>query len=80
MKRMSPPTGVQARPVATPGMLVRIAISLSKRGWPRIVGDLLRGEHDPVRAAVRDLDGDVAERLADLALQISNARLPAYIP
>ena len=36
MNRMSPPTGVQARPVATPGTLVRIAISLSKRGAPRI--------------------------------------------
>ena len=30
--RMSPPTGVHARPVATPGTLVRIAISFSKRG------------------------------------------------
>ena len=28
MKRMSPPTGVQARPVATPGTLVRSATSL----------------------------------------------------
>ena len=27
MKRMSPPTGVHARPVATPGTLVRIATS-----------------------------------------------------
>ncbi len=34
MNRMSPPTGVQARPVATPGTLVRIATSFSKRGWP----------------------------------------------
>ena len=41
MKRMSPPTGVQASPVATPGTLVRIAISLSNRGGPRIAGQLL---------------------------------------
>src|SRR6516164_1144565 len=34
--RISPPTGVQARPVATPGTLVRIATSPSKRGGPRI--------------------------------------------
>ena len=32
MNRMSPPTGVQARPVATPGTLVRIATSLSNCG------------------------------------------------
>ncbi len=37
MNRMSPPTGVQARPVATPGTLVRMAISFSKRTGPRIV-------------------------------------------
>ena len=34
MNRMSPPTGVQASPVATPGTLVRIATSSSKRGGP----------------------------------------------
>ena len=34
--RMSPPTGVQARPVATPGTLVRSATSLSNRRPPRI--------------------------------------------
>ena len=36
MKRMSPPTGVQARPVATPGLAVRMATSFSNRGAPRI--------------------------------------------
>jgi hypothetical protein len=35
-KRMSPPTGVQAIPVATPGTLVRDATSLSNLGGPRI--------------------------------------------
>ena len=34
--RMSPPVGVQASPVATPGTQVRIATSLSKRRGPRI--------------------------------------------
>ena len=34
MNRMSPPTGVHARPVATPGTLVRMATSFSKRGGP----------------------------------------------
>ena len=36
MKRMSPPNGVQARPVATPGDGARSAISASKRFGPRI--------------------------------------------
>ena len=36
MNRMSPPTGVQARPVATPGTLERMATSFSKRTGPRI--------------------------------------------
>ena len=35
MKRMSPPTGVQARPVATPGSLVRRLTSAVIRGRPR---------------------------------------------
>ena len=39
MNRMSPPTGVQASPVATPGMLVRMAsfaLELRRaRGWSR---------------------------------------------
>src|SRR5665647_2831227 len=34
MKRMSPPTGVQARPVATPGSLVRRLTSAVIRGRP----------------------------------------------
>ncbi len=36
MKRMSPPTGVQARPVATPGTEVRCAVSFSNLLCPRI--------------------------------------------
>ena len=36
MNRMSPPTGVQASPVATPGTLVRIATSSSNGGAPRM--------------------------------------------
>ena len=33
--KISPPTGVQAKPVATPGKLVRSAISLKNFFWPR---------------------------------------------
>ena len=36
IKRMSPPTGVQASPVATPGTLVLSATSSSKIGAPNI--------------------------------------------
>ncbi len=41
MNRMSPPTGVQASPVATPGMLVRIATSPSKRARPEDSGQIV---------------------------------------
>ena len=36
MKRISPPVGVQARPVATPGVPVRSATSRKYRGGPSI--------------------------------------------
>ncbi len=42
MKRMSPPTGVQASPVATPGSLVRSATSLTNLVGPRNSGDFAR--------------------------------------
>ena len=38
MKRMSPPTGVQARPVATPGSAVRSATSDMNFCGPRYSG------------------------------------------
>src|SRR3984893_91915 len=38
--------------------------------------DPLLGEHNPVRAAIGDLDGDVAESFADLAFQIANTCFP----
>ena len=37
MKRISPPKGVYASPVATPGTLVRCASSGSKRRGPRVL-------------------------------------------
>ena len=77
---MSPPTGVQASPVATPGTLVRMAISLSKRGWPRIVAISFVVSTTRLVLPSAICDGDVAERLADLALQIANCRPPLYIP
>ena len=35
MKRSSPPVGVQARPVATPGVDIRVLVSAVKRTGPR---------------------------------------------
>ena len=46
MNRMSPPTGVQASPVATPGTLVRIATSLSNFGAPRIGDEIVARDAD----------------------------------
>ncbi len=41
MNRMSPPTGVHASPVATPGTPVRIATSASNLRGPRIAGEIV---------------------------------------
>ena len=75
MKRMSPPTGVQASPVATPGTLVRIAISFSKRGWPSTAVRSFAAIDDPAGAAFGDLHRGVAQRLADFPLEIADAGL-----
>ena len=72
MNRMSPPTGVQARPVATPGKLVRIASSLSNfsgRECVQVVGV----DVHVLRAAFGDAHRDIAEHGADLALEIAHA-------
>ena len=66
MNRISPPTGVQASPVATPGTLVRIAISLSNFGAPRIGTRSSRVDADRPAVAFGDAHGGVAQRLADL--------------
>src|SRR3569833_339123 len=68
MNRISPPTGVQARPVATPGMAVRIALSASKRGAPRI------GAMSATSRSTR-----VAEHAADLALELTHAGLARVV-
>jgi hypothetical protein len=72
---MSPPTGVQASPVATPGNAGAHRDLAFEARLAEDLRDLLAPEHDPRRAAVGDLHGDVAQRLADLALQIANAGL-----
>ena len=77
--RMSPPAGVQASPVATPGTLVRSATSLSKRGAPR-----MRARSSAPIATLRGLprgDGHrgVAQHRADLALEAPHAGLARVV-
>ena len=73
--RMSPPTGVQARPVATPGTLVRIASSLSTLRAPRIAcrssGSIRTAAAVPsaIRTAtLRSTDADQALEVAHAGL------------
>ena len=73
MNRMSPPTGVQASPVATPGTLVRIATSLSNFGAPRIATTILARDADRAAAAFGNAHRGVAQHLADLAFEPAHA-------
>ena len=79
MKRMSPPTGVQASPVATPGTLVRIATSFSKYGAPNI------GVRSPAPMRMccalpsAILHRGVTQSAPDLPFEISHARLSRVI-
>ena len=80
MNRMSPPTGVQARPVATPGTLVRIATSLSnlRRAEDRV--QVARARCARARAlpsAIRT--ATLRSTAADLALEIAHARLARVV-
>ena len=72
MNRMSPPTGVQARPVATPGTLVRIATSLSNCGGAEDGWEVVRLDAGSGRFAFRDAHRGMAQRLADLALETAH--------
>ena len=76
MKSTSPPTGVQARPVATPGTRVRRLTSAwtlrrpsSSATLPRLTLTRLR------RRPLRDLARDLAADRADLALELADAGL-----
>ena len=79
MKRMSPPTGVQARPVATPAVLVRSATSDSKRRAPRMSCTACSSMSTLRRRAFGDPHGDIAQHRADLALQVADARFPGVV-
>src|SRR5712672_1791214 len=76
MKRMSPPVGVQARPVATPGTLVRIATSFSKRRGPRIAGRAAASmrTRSAAPSAIR-----MTARRADQPFQVAHAGLARVV-
>ena len=77
MKRISPPTGVQARPVATPGSSVRSATSLVNGAGPRNARTSLLASHDDRRRRrpFGDLHGDAADDRGDLPLERADAGL-----
>ena len=79
INRMSPPTGVQARPVATPGTLVRIATSPSKRGGPSISAQILRHDGDVTCRPLGDVHRGAAQGCADLALELAHAGLAGVV-
>src|SRR6476661_2454386 len=72
--RMSPPTGVHARPVATPGMPLRIATSASNLRAPRIACRSAAST-----CAFGNSNGHAAEYVADLALQVAHTRLARVV-
>ena len=80
MNRMSPPTGVQASPVATPGTLVRIATSFSNCGGAEDgVQDRLRRSGPCAVCAFGDAHRGMAQHLADLAFEVAHAGLARVV-
>ena len=79
MNSMSPPTGVHASPVATPGRLVRIATSFSNRARPEDGRQVAGIDDDARRRALGDLHRRAAEHAADLALEIAHAGLARVV-
>jgi hypothetical protein len=81
MKRISPPTLVHARPVATPVSAVRSATSLVKRGGPRNSCEVVLAVD--LRAssgfALGDLHRDAADDARDLALEVADAGLARVV-
>src|SRR5665811_1742977 len=74
MNRISPPLGVQARPVATPGTDVRMATSFSNLRAPRMSWRPLASMRMVV-FVLGNAHGHVMADGADLALEIAHAGL-----
>ena len=79
MKRISPPVGVQASPVATPGVPVRSATSRKKRGGPSTSGTIAAVDRHPLALALGVLACDLAADRRDLALEVPQARLAGVV-
>src|SRR5207247_2033984 len=73
--RTSPPVGVQARPVATPGRAVRSTTSSKNRGTAQIIGEAVGGDAERPGLALREAAGDLAGHGGDLAFEVPHARL-----
>ena len=79
MNSTSPPTGVQASPVATPGTRVRrlrlgvVALAAEQLARPRLADRALR------RLALGDAARDLARDRADLALELAHAGLARVV-
>ena len=75
MKSTSPPTGVQARPMATPGSRVRSRISSSRcRGAPSSSSTSARVHDDGSARLLEPAPRELAADGADLALEVADAR------
>ncbi len=79
MNRMSPPTGVHARPVATPGRLVRLASSASNSAGPRISASCGTSMRTGAGVPSAMLTAACAQDRADLALEVAHARLARVV-
>ena len=76
MNSTSPPTGVHAMPIATPGFFVRSSISSSrKRGAPSSSTTVSRVSVDGLLLPFGPAPRDLPDERRDLALEIADTRL-----
>ena len=76
MNSTSPPAGVHARPIATPGSLVRSAISSSRKiGAPSISTTTSGVMTSAASCAFGPPPRRLAAQRADLAIEVPHARL-----
>ena len=81
-KSTSPPTGVQARPVATPGSRVRRRASAANRRLPsasRTLASFIDTALRPGAVGLGHLPGDLAAHRPDLALELADAGLARVV-
>ena len=77
--RMSPPVGVQASPVATPGTRrAHRHLALEAAGAEYGV-QLIDADPHALGVALGDAHGDVMQNRAELALEIAHAGLPRVV-